>query len=73
MLIINIRLFIVKSRGGNESGCTMPKIGYNSFTKRPVNVKKAILSPTEKRMFSSALSLLIFSNLMIMIPGNNEK
>jgi hypothetical protein len=44
-----------------------------SFMINPMNIKKAILSPTEKRAFSAISKFLRFSSFRITMPGTNIK
>jgi hypothetical protein len=64
---------MVANNGEADNGLKILKKGYISSASKPMNIKIAILNPTEKRMFSIEL---ISSNLRVLRtrnPGRNER
>ena len=62
-------MLIVIIKGKVEIGFEIPRGGYNIFIKKPVNIKKAMLNPTEYRIISIVLSLFDLSIWRINNPG----
>lgn len=60
-------------KGMEDSGAVMPNSGLSSLTNSPAIIRKAMLSPTERRMVSGLVRLLSFSSFRIMSPGMNVR
>jgi hypothetical protein len=60
-------------RGTTESGLAILSRGRKLFMKSPNSITKAMLNPAERSTVSKKLSLVIFSNLIIMKPGTKVK
>ncbi len=65
----SMKLFKTTIKGTSESGSAMPNKKDSSFIRSPVSIRKATLSPTEKRTISNPSSLRNSSSLRIIIPG----
>ncbi len=56
-------------KGKVEIGFENPKAGYSIFMKNPVNITKAILSPSEYKIVSIVFNLFSFRFWRINTPG----
>lgn len=68
-VIASMNAFKAVSKGIKESGLEIPNRGPNSLTRRPMNIKKAMLSPTEKTKISTRSSSFGFISRMTSKPG----
>jgi len=64
-----MKLFKIIIKGNGESGFDIPNSKLNSFTRSPKSIRKATLSPSERRVVSNLLRLFNRSNLRRTIPG----
>jgi len=69
----NVRTLSVISNGIVDKGIETPTTKNNSLIKKPTNIEKAILRPTEKRMVSTIFVSFNFKNLRRMKPGTNVR
>ena len=66
-------IFKAVNKGVKESGLKFPNKGPSSLTERPINIRMATLSPTEKTRTSIWSSSLGRINRMISSPGITVK
>jgi len=67
------RVFKVINEGRVDRGSEMPRRGYTSFINNPVNIKNAILNPTENNRVSVLLKSRSPKTPIIIIPGTNVR
>jgi hypothetical protein len=63
----------IVNKGSSERGYLISSIKLNSFTRRPVNIRRAMLKPDEKRTNSKLSSLSNFSNFRVIRPKKKVK
>jgi hypothetical protein len=56
-----------------DKGCEMPIMGYNTLVSKPINIKNAILKPTENKIVTATLISLSLRSLSKTNPGINER
>jgi hypothetical protein len=66
-IVLMLRISELSERG-------LAKIIFiNSFMATPISIKKAILKPTEKRIFSDISKFLSARSFMSITPGTNKR
>ena len=70
---IDVKRLRVIANGIADKGCKMPNIGYKVLIKSPINIKKAILKPTENRIVSTTFVSFNLRSLRKTKPGTNDK
>jgi hypothetical protein len=66
-------IFIVINKGICEIGFEIPSRGYNVLMNNPMNIRKAMLSPTQYKMVSIVFSLFSFRIRIINNPDKNVR
>jgi hypothetical protein len=66
-------MFRVISVGRVDKGAEMPRRGYSSFINNPINIKNAMLNPTENKIVSVIFNPRNLSILSIIAPGTNTR
>ena len=69
---VNVKAEIATVKGMGDKGWEKPRSKYNSFTVKPINIRKARLRATEKSIVSRKLSSFSLKSLRMANPGMND-